>query len=53
MRIYNFTHKYKPDVNPELKALDKFHYVTEYEVKVDGGRVIPAIASTNALAAAV
>lgn len=50
MRIYNFTQKFK-DI--PLQKEDKFKYLTEHEVKVLGGKVIPAIASTNAIVASI
>lgn len=51
MRTFNFTHKYKE--KPKSQTKDKFEYLTEYKVKVIGGKVVPAIASTNSIAAAV
>jgi hypothetical protein len=51
MRVYNFTTKFKEDALNSTK--DKLKFMSEYEVKVMGGKVIAAIASTNSMAAAI
>ncbi|CAK81576.1 unnamed protein product (macronuclear) [Paramecium tetraurelia] len=52
LRTYNFTKKFK-DIDPRLIEGDKMKYLSVNEVRQIGGKIIPAIASTNAIAAAI